>query len=164
MGTCCKMWEKSYEAFTNSGIRTVIFRIGIVLSKHGGALSKLATPVRFGAGAALGTGKQYVPWIHEKDLHRLFLYGIESETMNGIYNAVAPEHCNNSQLTHSIAKTLHRPVLLPNVPAFVLRLALGERANMILEGSRVDSNRITSSGFQFEFPELESALADSLNK
>ena len=164
LGTCCKMWEKSYEAFNNSGIRTVIFRIGIVISRHGGALAKLAAPVCFGAGAALGSGKQYVPWIHEKDLHRLFLSAIESQEMSGIYNAVATEHCTNSQLTKAIAKTLHRPLLLPNVPGFVLRLTLGERADMILEGSRVSNNRLLSSGFQFEFPEILPALMDSLKE
>lgn len=159
----CKVWEKSSTQFNALNIRTVLFRTGIVLSNNGGALEKLSKPIKFGVGAALGNGKQYVPWIHLDDLCNMYVEAIENREINGIYNAVALEHITNKSLTKNIAENLKKPLWLPNIPAFFLKLVLGEMAVILLEGSRVSSEKIVSTGFKFKFPTLEIALENLIN-
>ena len=154
----CKVWEKASLQFDAINIRKVIFRTGVVLSKEGGALEKLSQPIKLGVGAALGTGEQYVPWIHLEDLCNMYLYAIENEEIKGIYNAVAPEHINNKALTKIIAKKLKKPLWLANIPAFVLKIILGKMAVIILEGSRVSSEKIMATGFKFKYPNINEAL------
>lgn len=154
----CKVWEKSANKFRDLNIRTVIFRTGVVLSKEGGALEKLSQPIKFGVGAALGSGEQYIPWIHRKDLCNMYLYAIENEEIKGIYNAVAPEHITNEALTKTIANKLNKPLWLPNIPTFVMKLLLGEMAVVVLEGSRVSSEKILSTSFKFKYPNIREAL------
>ncbi|MFA5298973.1 MAG: TIGR01777 family oxidoreductase [Lutibacter sp.] len=159
----CKVWEKASNQFNALKIRTVIFRTGVVLSNEGGAFPKLSKPIKFGVGAALGHGKQYFPWIHLDDLCNMYVEAVENMELNGIYNAVAPEHITNKSLTKKIAKKIKKPLWLPNIPAFFLKLILGEMAVMLLEGSRVSSEKITSTGFKFKFSTTKEALEDLIN-
>ncbi|HCE53579.1 MAG TPA: TIGR01777 family protein [Lutibacter sp.] len=154
----CKVWEKAANQFNKINIRTVILRTGVVLSKEGGALEKLSQPIKLGVGAALGSGEQYIPWIHLEDLCNMYLFAIENEEFKGIYNAVAPEHLTNKSLTKIIANKLKKPLWLPNIPAFVMKLLLGKMAIIILEGSRISSEKIVAAGFKFKLPTLKEAL------
>ncbi|MFT6166900.1 MAG: hypothetical protein ACJAV5_001438 [Vicingaceae bacterium] len=153
----CELWEQSTEAISNMGIPTALIRIGIVLDKDGGALKEMAKPVKLFAAAALGTGKQYLPWIHIDDLCNLFIHAMENK-LEGPYNAGAPNQVNNKTFTKTLAKVLKRPYFLPNVPSFLMKLILGSRALVVLEGSRVSPEKIQRIGFEFEFTELEEAL------
>ncbi|MEM9052484.1 MAG: TIGR01777 family oxidoreductase, partial [Bacteroidota bacterium] len=159
IGECCVLWEHAADQF--SGItRVVKLRTGIVLSKNGGALEKIAQPIKFGAGAPLGSGKQWVPYIHIEDLCQIYLKALEDENWNGVYNAVNGDQVTNSQLTKAVAQTLKKPLWLPKVPSFVLKMVFGEMANLILEGSRVSAEKVNSEGFSFEHQILEDSLRD----
>lgn len=158
-----QQWERAASEMTALGIRTVKVRIGIVLSETGGALEQLSMPVKYGVGASLGSGKQWVPWIHVEDLCRIFLHAIENEQLEGVYNAVNPNPVTNAQLTQEIAQVLGKPLWLPAVPAFALEWLLGkEKASFVLGGSRVSADKIVSTGFKYSFPELKAALEDLL--
>lgn len=156
------LWEREIDEIDLTGIRTVRIRIGVVLSRRGGALAKMATPVRMFVGAALGTGQQYISWIHEADLANIFLYAIENAGMSGIYNGVASEPVTNENLTKAIGSALGRPILPINVPPFVLKAALGEMAAIVLGGNRLSNEKIKKTGFQFQFDNIEAALKDLL--
>ncbi len=163
-GHCCSAWEAALKPLQDAGVRVVILRIGVVLAKSGGALPKLAGPIKAFIGSPLGSGKQWVPWIHLNDLSKLFLYVAQNETIQGIYNAVGSVHTRQAELTQAIGKALGRPVFLPAVPAFVLKLMLGEMAGIVLEGSRVSNQKIKDAGFSFGFEQLDQALEDLLGK
>ncbi len=160
-----RAWEKSVEPITALGIRTVRIRTGVVLTMAGGALPKLAQPVRLGAGAPIGTGQQYISWIHLDDLCRMYVEAIEKETWQGVYNGVAPGPATNADLTKQIAHTLSRPMLLPNIPAFVIKLMFGELAVTVLGGNYVLNKRIREeTDFRYQFGDLAVALADLLKE
>jgi len=161
MGSVCKQWEESYTDI-NKETRLKIIRIGVVLSKDGGALPKLAKTIRMGIGSALGSGKQNMPWIHIDDLVGLFYESITNENMHGIYNGVAPQHATNKVLSKAIAQTLHKPFFMPAVPKFILKLILGEMAVIVLEGVKVSSEKTQKIPFTFKYPELKGALEDLL--
>jgi uncharacterized protein (TIGR01777 family) len=152
-------WE--HEADQLKSKRLVKIRTGVVLSKNDGALKEIAKPVRLGFGAPLGTGDQYVSWIHLDDLCGIFIQAAEDETMHGAYNATAGA-VTNRVLTKAIAKTLHKPLWLPAVPGFALKLFLGEMADLVLYGSNVTSGKIRQAGFSFRFDTLEKALKNLL--
>ena len=151
-------WELAAAPIAALGIRTVIPRIGIVLSTEGGALPQIARPVKLGAGAALGSGRQFMSWIHLDDLCRLFIAMLENEAWRGTYNAVAPGPVTNQQFTETLAQVLHRPLLLPKVPAFGLKLAMGEMSDIVLASQNVSARKVLAQGFSFEYPELRGAL------
>lgn len=155
-------WEKTYTQIEDQGKRLVNLRIGIVLAKEGGALQAIVKPIRYFAGAPLGDGKQMLSWIHIEDLCEMFLYAIENKHVNGVYNAVSPNPVSNKQITKTVAKEIKRPILLPFVPAFALKMVLGEMASIVLGGSVVSSKKIEASGFNFSFSEIEEALHDLL--
>jgi uncharacterized protein (TIGR01777 family) len=159
-----KSWEKSIDLIKEVGIRTVKLRIGIVLSEQGGALAKLEVPVRWGLGAALGSGKQYMSWIHIEDLCRMIMYALENQQVEGVYNAVGKNPVSNAEFTKILAQRLQRPYFLPNVPAFALKMLLGEMAGIVLGGNKVSSQKIESEGFTFKFTELDKALDNLLGK
>lgn len=161
--TCVK-WEAVVDQFENLHIRTAKIRTGIVLSTEGGALVEIAKPVKYNIGAALGSGKQYIAWIHVEDLCNMYIHAIENENMKGAYNGVAPEHKTNKDFTKEVAHQLKKLLWLPNVPAFILKLMLGKRAQLVLEGSRVSSSKILKTGFQFKFPSLKEALQNLYSK
>lgn len=155
-----RAWE--HEADLLKEKRLVKIRTGVVLSKTDGALKEIAQPVRFGFGAPLGTGKQYVSWIHIDDICNMFIKAVEDESMHGPYNGVTGAVTNRA-LTQAIAKTLRKPLWLPAVPAFALKLFLGEMSYLVLYGSNVSSAKIRQAGFAFKFDNLGDALADLLH-
>lgn len=156
-----RAWETEADRFSELGIRVVKLRIGMVLSGEGGALRVLALPVKYFLGAALGDGEQPISWIHITDLCRIIAKAIQDRSMSGSYNVVAPEVVTNREMTKGIARVLHRP-MLPAVPAFAMKLALGELAEMVLNGTRASCEKIRAAGYAFTFPELMPALGDAL--
>lgn len=156
-----KQWEDEVDKIAALGIRVVKIRIGIVLSEHGGALEKMATPIKYGIGSPLGSGQQYLSWIHINDLLQMFIKAIEDENVNGAYNASA-NWATNKEMTKSIAKVLKKPLIFPNVPAFVLKLVLGQMAEIVVNGAKVSSDKMRKAGFQFQFENLDIALIDLL--
>lgn len=156
-------WEYEVDKIGNAGLRVVKMRTGVVLSRAGGALEKLAMPVKFFAGAPLGSGKQVVNWIHLDDLCRLYMKAIEDPSMTGPYNAVTPHPVTNRMLTEEIARALKKPLWLPPVPGFIVRLIAGEVAKVVLEGGPISSGKIEKAGFEFQFPAIREALEDLLS-
>jgi len=154
-------WEQTVDEIEKLSIAVTKVRIGVVLSSNGGALEKMSLPIRWGAGAALGSGKQYMSWIHIDDLCSLICYLMEKD-LTGTYNAVSPNPATNKEMTKSIATLLKRPFFLPNIPAFILKLTLGEMADMLLGSGKVSSIKIEKAGFQFRFPTLELAFKNLL--
>ncbi len=164
LGETCRKWEQAAKRFEESGVRTVIIRTGIVLSGKGGALAKMLKPVRLGLGAPIGSGRQYMPWIHIDDLCNIYIKAIEDKKMKGAFNAVAPEHTTNKEFMKTLARVHNKPFLAPNVPAAVMKILLGEMAGLLLKGSRISSHKIRSAGYKFLYPGLESALAQQTEK
>ncbi|MEZ5198073.1 MAG: TIGR01777 family oxidoreductase [Bacteroidales bacterium] len=160
LGKVCQSWERASDEFQTMGIRTVKIRSGVVLSSKGGALPKMAGPIKSGFGAGLGNGKQYILWIHMDDLCEIYIKAIEDNTMKGAYNAVASSHITNKELTMQIAGVLKKPLWLPNVPAFIMKVMFGEMSRIILEGSRISNEKLLNTGFRFQYPEIEKALED----
>lgn len=158
----CVQWEKATGNFNEVSERLVQLRIGVVLDKNGGALKKMAQPVHFFAGAAIGTGKQYMPWIHVKDLCNIILFALKNQKTHGIYNAVSTSPVTNTEFIKAIGKALNKPILLPAVPAFIIKALFGELASMVLEGSRVSNQKIKEAGFNFQFDTIDEALSDLL--
>lgn len=157
----CKQWEVAANYMESLGIRTVKIRVGIVLSRKGGALEMLEATVKRGAGSALGSGKQIVSWIHIDDLCHLFIKALKDDSMSGVYNGVAPNPVTNEELTKTLGEVLHKPIILPNVPSFALKLMLGaERAESVLGSSKVSAEKALKTGFKFEFGQLKPALTD----
>jgi len=154
----CVQWEDAANQFAKESIRTTILRTGVVLSEKGGVIKKLKPIFNIGFGSALGKGKQYFPWIHIDDLCAMYIHAIENETVSGIYNAVATEHVTNKQFSKAFAKSLSKPFWAPAVPSFVMKLMLGEMAEILLEGSRVSNEKILECGLELKFSDLEEAL------
>jgi len=164
MARVCVEWENAIAGFSQLSLPVLIFRIGVVLSAEGGALPVMAKPVRMYAGAPVGNGKQVVSWIHIDDLCRLFIRGIQEENFQGVYNAAAPHPVTNRELTQAIGKQLRKPVWKMRVPAFLLRMMLGEQADIVLEGVNVSADKLLSDGFSFRYSLIDEALADLLRK
>ncbi|MEQ8243897.1 TIGR01777 family oxidoreductase [Fulvivirga sp.] len=162
LATVTKAWEEEVDAIETLGIRTAKLRIGIVFSEKGAALYELAKPIKYGVGAPLGSGDQYMSWIHIDDLCEMFIYAVENKDVKGVFNAVGPNPETNKTITKAVAQVLGKPCFLPNVPGFILKIILGKRAAMVLGGSRASSEKIQSVGFNFKFPELKKALEDLL--
>lgn len=160
LGQTCMDWEGVADKFVEYGVRSVIIRTGVVLSGHGGALARLAGPVRWGIGAALGTGKQYMPWIHMEDLCNIYIHALENKEMHGPHNAVAPEQVTNRDFMKEMAVLLKKPFWLPRIPSLVIRLIFGEMSKTVLFGSRISAEKLLSTGYKFQFPDLGSALVD----
>lgn len=155
LGKLCQDWEEAADAFADIGIRTVKIRTGVVLSHDAPAFKKMTLPIRLGIGSALGTGKQYMPWIHIYDLCRIYAKAIREDGFSGVCNAVAPQHISNKELMHTLAKQLKRPFWFPAVPAWALKLLFGEMSVILLEGSRVQPERLLENGFEFNFPTVD---------
>jgi uncharacterized protein len=164
LASVTKQWETEVDALEKLSLRVVKIRIGIVLSENGGALKPMIVPVKLFVGSPLGTGRQYLSWIHIDDLCNLFIHAVENESMNGAYNGVAPTPATNAAFTKAIAHVLQRPLWLPNVPAFVLKVLLGEMAALVLEGSFVSAEKVQHTNFQFQYPELQGALRNLLKR
>jgi uncharacterized protein (TIGR01777 family) len=160
----CIAWEEAIHQMDVHEARKAIIRIGVVLSQKGGALPKMAMPVKLFVGAPLGNGEQYIPWIHIDDLSKLFLAALENPVFEGTYNGVAPKPVTNAQLTEKIAQVMKRPLLPLPVPAFALKMALGEMSEVVLSGVNASASKVESTGFVFDYPDIRSALTDLLGK
>ena len=159
LGSTCRQWEASIEPVAKSGIRLVIFRTGIVLSREGGALKEFLKPLRFGIAAIPGSGRQIISWIHIEDLVRLYITAIEKEEIKGIYNAVAPNPVSNKEFTIQLANITRGRFFVPvQVPSFILKLILGEMSFEVLKSATVSSGKIHIAGFDFQFQSIEVAL------
>lgn len=161
LGQTCKKWEESTEPVNQLGKRLVKLRIGIVLSKEGGALREFIKPLKFGVAAILGNGKQMVSWIHIDDLVSMFITSVENEHISGVYNAVAPAPVSNKELTLQLAKSRKKFYLPFYVPSFILKLILGEMSVEILKSATVSSAKIQQAGFSFRFPDIKTAIQHS---
>lgn len=156
-------WEEAVDDFKALDIAVSKIRIGLVLAEDGGALPAIVKPIKIGAGAAFGSGKQWQSWIHIYDLSNMFITVLEDE-LTGVFNGVAPNPVTNNDLVLTAAKVLNRPLILPNIPKFVMRLVLGEMHTILFESQRVSSQKIEGEGFQFKFHKLQPALEDLLLK
>ncbi len=160
----CRLWEQEADTIGTLNIPVSKIRIGIVLSKDGGALPKLDFPVKFGIGAYIGNGKQYVPWIHIDDLCNMFIHLIHHPEANGIYNACAPDIKTNREMSATIAQVLRRPFIPFPAPAFVIKTVMGEMATMLLMSNNCSSKKIIDTGFDFQYPTLNLALENIYRK
>ncbi len=155
----CELWEK--EALKARNCRLVIPRIGVVLHPSGGALQKMLRPFKYYLGGGIGSGKQFVPWVHIDDLVEMFMFVAKNKSCEGVYNFVAPNPCTMKELAKTIGKVLHKPAVF-KVPEFVLKIILGEAATMLICSQKVLPQRLIDANFKFEFERLEDALADLL--
>ncbi len=161
LGQVVKAWETEANHFKKLNVAVTKIRIGVVLAENGGALPQLTKPIKGYVGAPLGSGKQWQSWIHLEDLAAIFLYCLQND-LTGVYNAVAPNPVTNKTLTKEVARVLKKPLWLPNIPPIALKIMLGEMANMVLEGQKVSSKKITDAHYNFKFQELKPALNDLL--
>lgn len=162
-GEVCQQWESSSRKFSELGVRNLQLRFGVVLSTMGGALPKIIFPIKFGVGSALGSGNQFVPWVHIDDVLKIIEWLILNENLSGPYNVVAPEYKTYKEFVKAIADKLGKPLFMPNVPSFFLKLVLGEMSQVILEGNRISSEKIVDSGYKFNFSTLEQAFSKMLS-
>lgn len=162
LGTTCQKWESAVDKIGSLGIRTVKIRTGIVLGKDEGFLKKMIPTFKSGFGAVLGSGKQYLPWIHIDDLCRIYLKSIEDEKLEGPYNACITDNTTNSRFSKTLANLFGYSIWLPKVPPFLLKLFLGEMSEAVLTGQRVSSEKIQQTGFEFRFADLEKTLINCI--
>lgn len=161
LGEVVQKWEAAVDVFKTINVLVTKIRIGIVLSNQGGALPQMVAPVKYGMGTAFGSGKQYQSWIHIEDLVPIFYYTQVSE-LEGIYNAVAPHPVTNATLTKEIAKVLKRPLWLPNIPKFLMKMILGEMHILVFSSQSVSALKILNQGYQFKYASIEKALVNLL--
>ncbi len=160
----CLNWEKEASCIERLGVRTCYLRTGIVLGNNGGALAKMLPAFKWGLGGQMGSGRQWMPWIHRQDLIGIIRFLVENERLSGVFNGVSPNPVRNKEFATVLGRALKRPSFLP-MPAFVLRIMLGEMANeLLLSGKRVMPSRVLDAGYIFQFPVLKKALADVLLK
>lgn len=157
---CCELWEDAADEGLALGLRVVKIRTGVVLNKEDGAMPAMATPIKFFVGAPLGSGKQWVPWIHFKDISQIYIHALEQKGMRGAFNACAPFAVTNKTLTKAIAKKLHRPVWPFNVPKKVMELMLGEMSSIVLNSNNTSAQKLLDTGFIFQYTTLDAALSD----
>ncbi len=161
LGNVVKRWENEVSQFEKLEMMVTKIRIGLVLAKNGGALQEMAKPIRLGLGAAFGSGNQYQSWIHIHDLAAIFYFVIQKQ-LAGVFNGVSPYPVTNEDLTKAIAKTLEKPLFLPNVPQFVMKLILGEMHEMLFSSQNVSSRKLLDENFQFKYASLDKALLELL--
>lgn len=154
----CRDWETAAREFETLGTRSVMIRTGIVLADNSRLISIFSQLIRFGLGASLGTGNQFMPWIHIKDLCDIYIKAIEDSNMSGAYNAVAPEQITNRDFTKTLANHLHRPLWLTNIPSFIIKLIFGEQSTIILNGNKISANKIMNAGYKFKYKLLKDTL------
>jgi hypothetical protein len=158
----CVDWEAARQPAIDAGVRTATVRIGVVQGLGGGALQKMLLPFKLGLGGPVGHGRQWVSWIHLEDLLAMLVWLLENEHTHGEYNGTAPNPVSNRELSNALGRVLRRPAIVP-LPGFVLRIALGEVANLVLDGQHVTPGRALAQGFSFRFSEIEPALRDVLD-
>jgi uncharacterized protein (TIGR01777 family) len=163
MSEICEEWEREAERATEFGIRVVQVRTGVVLSREGGALKKMLAPFKLGLGGPLGSGTQWFPWIHIEDIAGIFYHAIQTGSLTGPVNGVAPHPVTNGEFTRELARALHRPAFLP-VPETALRVLVGEMAEVLFDSQRVLPKAALSSGYDFHHPQLAVALENLLGR
>ena len=156
---CCVKWEAAADKFSDL-TRVVKLRTGVVLSKNGGALDRMAKPIKWGIGSPLGKGQQYMPYVHISDLCDMYIYALENENVSGVYNACNGDHLTNIELTEALAYEFKKRLWAPKVPALALKLLLGEMSQIVLYGSRATSDKIKATGFEFKFQNIHQTLFD----
>lgn len=158
----CKAWETESRRAEDAGVRTVLMRIGIVLAKDGGALASMLTPFKFGVGGVVGSGKQWMSWIALDDVVRIFNFALETESLRGAVNVVAPKPVTNEEFTTTLGDVLYRPTILP-LPAFAINMVFGEMGDaLLLASTRVEPERLKNAGFAFETTNLRKALENAV--
>lgn len=155
----CRGWENEIIKAKDLGIRTIAFRIGVVLGHDGGAMSKMLPPFKLGVGGRLGSGSQWMSWIHINDLVNMMVHAIENPSIDGIYNAVSPNPVRNRRFTRILGQVLKRPTIFP-VPKFVLKIILGELSELLLGSQRVIAKKFSDTGFEFKYPQIQEALQE----
>lgn len=160
MARLCKDWEMATDVFTEWGVRTATIRLGLVLSEAGGALPKLLGPAKMGVNPILGSGKQWYPWIHIEDAVSAIIHIIDDSSLTGPYNIVAPSPVTQKGMAEAIDKVLDKKTFKPFTPGFMMKLAMGEMARIVLSSARVSSEKLLSTGFRFKYTELDAALKD----
>lgn len=161
LGNVVVRWEEVADKFSLLNLKVAKIRTGMVLDKNQGALPEIIKPIKLGAGAPIGSGKQWQSWIHIDDIANLYIYVLNNK-LEGIFNAVAPEPVTNTEMTKQLAKQLKKPLLLPKVPEFALKLLLGEMATLLTSSQKVSSKKIIDKGFVFKYPSLNSAIQNLL--
>jgi uncharacterized protein (TIGR01777 family) len=154
-------WEQAARAAERPGLRVALVRIGVVLDKEGGALAKLMLPFKLGTGGPVGSGRQWMSWIHHEDLVGLFLLALDRPEVIGPINATAPRPVTNKQFAKALGRALHRPAIVPT-PGFALKLILGEVADVVVKGQKVLPKKAVALGYAFRFPDIDAALADAV--
>ena len=157
LGSVVQAWEKEADTFKKFNFSVAKIRIGLVLSEKGGALPEMAKPINNYVGAAFGTGDQWQSWIHINDLSRMFLF-VANNKLQGVFNGVAPNPVCNSKLIREIAKQLKKPLILPNIPEFPMKLILGEMSYILFASQRVSCKKMEEEGFNFHYPNICKAL------
>lgn len=161
LGYVTQLWEESANQFKSMSISVSIVRIGVVFAKESGALVEMAKPIKFRLGAVLGSGEQYISWIHIDDLVAIIKH-ILDQNLDGVYNSVSPYPITNEELTKAIAKTINKSIFLPNVPKFILNLLLGEMHIILTSSQNVSCRKILDTGFQFHYASLNKSLQNLL--
>ena len=156
----CIAWENAVDEAVHLNLRVVKLRTGIVLSAEGGALPEMAGPVKKGLGSPLGSGRQWMSWIHLQDVIRMYTYVLENQEMNGVYNMTAPNPVTNREMTYALARLFDKKIWLPKVPAVGLKIVLGELSALVLDSAKVSSSKIAAQGFKFDYPNLNDALKE----
>lgn len=158
----CRDWEQAAAGVSAFGVRLAVIRIGLVLDGEGGMLKRMLMPFRIGLGGRMGSGEQYMPWVHREDLVAIILWLLEHDSLSGAFNASAPHPVTNAEFTACLGRHLHRPTLL-RTPAPLLRIALGEMSRLLLTGARMVPRRLEESGFDFRYSTLDDALTEILS-
>jgi uncharacterized protein (TIGR01777 family) len=158
----CKEWEMESRRAEDSGIRTVLLRTSIVLSKDGGALATMLTPFKFGVGGVVGSGKQWMSWVSLDDVIDIINYAIENESLRGAVNVASPNPVTNEEFTKTLGEVLYRPTFLP-LPEFAVNLMFGEMGDaLLIDSTRVEPKRLQEAGYKFKFKDLKSALENAV--
>lgn len=164
LGVTCQKWEAAADKFEQLGIRTVKVRTGLVLGKNDGFLNKLTPIFKLRLGSAIGSGKQYMPWIYVDDLCAIYLEAVKNIKMSGAHNAAITDNTTNASFSEKLANAYGYSIWLPNVPAFVLKLVMGEMAKLVLTGRRATSEKLENLGFHFRHKNLDDTLKICLSK
>lgn len=159
-----KNLEETAKFFEDINCRVVCFRPGVVLSSKGGILKKIAKFIKFYLGAPFGSGKQFISWIHIKDLCKMYIHAIEQNHWKGVFNAVAPEQIKNKYFMEELSKSLNRKLLPFHIPSLLLKIIYGEMSIMLLQGSSISTKKIIKYGFTYQYPNLKSSLKEIYSK
>jgi uncharacterized protein (TIGR01777 family) len=162
LGNVVVKWEESTDKFASLGLKVCKLRTGIVLSTKGGALVEMLKTIKLGLGSAFGSGKQIQSWIHIHDIAALYLFAIKND-LEGVYNAVSPNPVTNQELTFTISKVLKKPLFMPNIPKFVMKLMLGEMHELLFENRNLSAKKIEEKGFEFKYKTIDKALINILS-